>query len=113
MDQDLLQYLPPMPIERGGIPFHFVDDNFQAAFPRLYALLAVAKGLDTPQRQPASLTIFVSNKRLSVCISDRYTCQKCFVTLDTERPFWDQIEAFLGKPECEWKSDKGKVVKRS
>jgi len=77
-------------------------DAWAERFPRCYALFAESVGSLTPERLPATLTVFCDGGRLKACWSDRSTNMVLFLALDTAQGFWEQMETYLETHMDDW-----------
>jgi len=85
--------------------WHWQDEEFQAEYPAVFALLAAAR-MDGVWRTGASITLFCDTGDLKFVVSDRQTDQSLFGTLDAAKPFWEQLEGFIRNHPDDWRAKK-------
>lgn len=102
-----LASLLPIPGSKIKVQYHFVDEEFQEKWARVFQMLAAAIDDDGTPREGASVILFAESGRLKACLVDKHTGQRSFFVLDPNQSVWDQLEAALERG-AEWHSKKEK-----
>jgi len=81
----------------------WANEGFEQRYPILFELLAAGLYEGEP-RVGATLTLFVSDGRLKVSLSDRHTEQVLYLTLEPFDDILAEVEVLLAKGGDAWKS---------
>jgi hypothetical protein len=83
--------------------YHWLNEAFADLWPATFEFLAAAYDDEENPRVGGSLIIFAESDRLKVCLVDKHTGQKAFLTFNADLPNFDQIEAAL-MSGAEWRA---------
>jgi len=98
--------LLPSAASKTKVKYHFVDDDFQEKYARVFQLIAAAHDDEGNPREGASLIIFAESARLKACLVDKHTGMRSFYVLDANESVWEQIERAL-ELGADWREKKG------
>lgn len=90
----------------GAAASSFSDKEFEKEFPYLAAFLLQTQWADKTERLPGTITVFVQDGQMKLCVNDRDMNRSAFVTAPTWAMLIQITEDKLSDDSLEWRTKK-------
>jgi hypothetical protein len=91
----------------GGSGGSLVGGDAAALFPTLWEWLSSEQYDDASARQTATMLVFVEDGSVKLCLNDRDSHRKAWVTGKTPEAAFASLEQALASDTADWRADKG------
>lgn len=97
---------PNGPTKPPAVGTGFSDKEFEKEFPYLAAFLLQTTWADKSERLPGTITVFVQDGQMKLCVNDRDLNRSAFVTAPTWAMLIQITEDKLSDDSLEWRTKK-------